>query len=119
MTTRRQFFALFGIGSIAAPVVAAEAPSLVSRLIGWANRAPVRRSANRLLSSQELSQEILDALTPNLAFLNQVDRQYDHLFAGRKIGDTIEIRRPPRFTSEGWREQPSEFRIIGPEGKLL
>jgi hypothetical protein len=55
--------------------------------------------ANTLLTTQELTFETLMILKNSLKFAANVYRGYDDQFAvkGRKIGATLNIRKPPRF----------------------
>lgn len=56
--------------------------------------------SNSLLTPTIISKEALRILKNELAFAKGVNRQYDSSFAqkGAKIGDTINIRKPNRFT---------------------
>jgi hypothetical protein len=56
--------------------------------------------ANSLISSSVISKESLRMLKNELGFAKGVNRQYDDAFAqkGAKIGDTLNIRKPNRFT---------------------
>lgn len=55
--------------------------------------------ANVPLTASMITNEALDVLVNNLVVTARVDRQYDDRFAieGAKIGDTISIRKPPRY----------------------
>lgn len=55
--------------------------------------------ANTLLTTQEITYETLMILKNQLKFAANVHRGYDDQFgvAGRKIGATLNIRKPPRF----------------------
>ena len=56
--------------------------------------------ANTLLTPQELTRETLRILHQKLNFIGTISRQYDDRFAnaGAKIGDTLQIRLPNRYT---------------------
>ena len=56
--------------------------------------------ANQLLTISMITREALRVLVNNLVFTNRVERQYDDQFgkAGAKIGNVLNIRKPPRFT---------------------
>jgi hypothetical protein len=56
--------------------------------------------ANSLLTPSMIAKEMLMAFKNNLKFTKNVDRQYSDQFAktGAKVGNTITIRKPPRFT---------------------
>ena len=56
--------------------------------------------ANTLLTPQELTRESLRILHQKLNFIGTISRQYDDRFArsGAKIGDTLQIRLPNRYT---------------------
>lgn len=56
--------------------------------------------ANTLLTIDMVTLEALRVLHGNLAFIKNVNRDYDDSFAkeGAKIGDTLRIRKPPQFT---------------------
>jgi hypothetical protein len=56
--------------------------------------------ANQLLTISMITREALRVLVNNLVFTNLVERQYDDQFgkAGAKIGNVLNIRKPPRFT---------------------
>lgn len=56
--------------------------------------------ANTLLTIDMVTLEALRVLHGNLAFIKNVNRDYDSNFAkeGAKIGDTLRIRKPPQFT---------------------
>lgn len=53
-----------------------------------------------LLTSSVIAREMLMRFKNQLQFTKQIDRQYSDKFAvsGAKIGDTISVRKPPRFT---------------------
>ena len=55
--------------------------------------------ANTLLTIQMITNEALAVLENELTFTKFVNRQYDDSFAkrGAKIGDTLNIRKPPRY----------------------
>lgn len=55
--------------------------------------------ANQLLTISMITREALRVLVNNLVFTNLVERQYDDQFgkAGAKIGNVLNIRKPPRF----------------------
>lgn len=55
--------------------------------------------ANQFLTIDMITNELLRRLVNNLKFTLGVNRQYDSEFAqeGRKIGDSIRIRKPPRY----------------------
>ena len=55
--------------------------------------------ANTFLTIDMITNELLRRLVNNLKFTKGVNRQYDSEFAqdGRKIGDSIRIRIPPRY----------------------
>jgi len=55
--------------------------------------------ANQLLTIQMITNEALAVLENELTFTKFVNRQYDDSFAkkGAKIGDTLNIRKPPRY----------------------
>ena len=54
---------------------------------------------NILLTISEITLEATRVLENELTFANKINRQYDDQFAieGAKIGDTINIRKPPRY----------------------
>ena len=56
--------------------------------------------ANTLLSISMITREALRILENNLTFTRQCNREYDDQFAvaGAKIGDTLNIRKPSRYT---------------------
>ena len=56
--------------------------------------------ANQLLTIAIITREALRVLVNNLVFTNLVERQYDDQFgkSGAKIGNVLNIRKPPRFT---------------------
>lgn len=56
--------------------------------------------ANSLLTPSMIAKEALMAFKNKLGFTQKVDRQYSKEFAvsGAKIGSTITVRKPPRFT---------------------
>jgi P22 coat protein - gene protein 5 len=55
--------------------------------------------ANTLLTSSIITNEALAVLKNALTFAANVNRQYDDRFAqvGNKIGDTLNVRKPPRY----------------------
>jgi hypothetical protein len=55
---------------------------------------------NRLLTQSEITREMLAILKKHLAFAKMVNRDYENQFAfkGPKIGDTLEVRKPARFS---------------------
>ena len=57
-------------------------------------------SGNTLLTIDMVTLEALRVLHGNLAFVKNVNRDYDSAFAkeGAKIGDTLRIRKPPQYT---------------------
>ena len=56
--------------------------------------------ANTLLTIQMITKESLRVLKNHLVFAGGVSREYDDKFAKKdaKIGNTLDIRKPPRFT---------------------
>lgn len=56
-------------------------------------------SGNVLLTISEITLEATRVLENQLTFCNKINRDYDDQFAiqGAKIGDTINIRKPPRY----------------------
>lgn len=56
--------------------------------------------ANTLLTPQIITRKALAILHQKLNFVSKVNRQYDDRFAvsGAKIGTTLNIRKPPRYT---------------------
>lgn len=56
--------------------------------------------SNALLTIDMVTKEALRILENNLTFTKGVNRQFDGSFAqsGAKIGDTLRIRKPPRYT---------------------
>lgn len=56
-------------------------------------------AGNSLLTASVITKEALMELKNQLSFTRSVNRQYDDRFAqsGGKIGDTINIRKPPRY----------------------
>ncbi len=56
-------------------------------------------SRNRLLTVEEITNEMLYCLKHRLRICRLVNGQYDHLFAADtpKIGSTIQVRRPRAF----------------------
>lgn len=57
-------------------------------------------AGNTLLTIDMVTLEALRVLHGNLAFVKNVNRDYDSAFAkdGAKIGDTLRIRKPPKYT---------------------
>ena len=57
-------------------------------------------SGNTLLTIDMVTLEGLRVLHGNLAFVKNVNRDYDDQFAseGAKIGDTLRVRKPPKYT---------------------
>lgn len=55
--------------------------------------------ANQLLTISKITNESLMVLENELTFTGQVERKYDDQFAvvGAKIGNTVNVRKPPRF----------------------
>lgn len=55
--------------------------------------------SNQLLTISMITREALMVLVNNLVFADKVEREYDDQFArsGAKIGNTLNIRKPPRF----------------------
>src|SRR6266478_8216718 len=55
--------------------------------------------SNQILTISMLTRESLRILENNLTFAKGVNRKYDDQFAvgGAKIGDTLNIRKPPRY----------------------
>lgn len=53
-----------------------------------------------ILTSSVITNEALMVLENELPFTSQVSRKYEPMFGvdGAKIGDTVNVRRPPRFT---------------------
>ncbi len=72
-------------------------------------------ASNQFLTISEITYEAAMILKNNLKFGSRVNRQYDNSFArtGAKIGQTVNIRKPPRFVGrsgstakfEGMQEQ--------------
>lgn len=56
--------------------------------------------ANTLLTIDMVTLEAARVLHGNLAFVKNVNREYDSQFAqqGAKIGDTLRVRKPPKYT---------------------
>jgi len=56
--------------------------------------------ANTLLTIDKVTLEALRVLHGNLAFIKNVNRDYDPEFAkeGAKIGSTLRVRKPPKYT---------------------
>lgn len=56
--------------------------------------------ANTLLTIDKVTNEAVRVLHSNTAFLKNVNKEYDPQFAqsGAKIGDTLRVRKPPKFT---------------------
>lgn len=56
-------------------------------------------ATDTLLTISQITNESLMVLENELTFTGQVNRQYDDSFGidGAKIGDTLNVRRPPRF----------------------
>lgn len=56
-------------------------------------------AGNTLLTISEITLEATRVLENQLTFANKINRDYDDKFAieGAKIGDTINIRKPPRY----------------------
>ena len=56
--------------------------------------------ANTLLTIDMVTLESARVLHGNLAFLKNVNKEYDPQFAqqGAKIGDTLRVRKPPKYT---------------------
>lgn len=57
-------------------------------------------AGNTLLTIDQVTLEATRVLHGNLAFLKNVNREYDPQFAkeGAKIGDTLRVRKPPKYT---------------------
>lgn len=57
-------------------------------------------AGNTLLTIDMVTLESLRILHGNLAFVKNINRDYDSAFAkdGAKIGDTLRIRKPPKYT---------------------
>lgn len=55
--------------------------------------------SNSILTISQITREALRVLENNLAFTKGVNRDYDDAFAikGAKIGDTINVRKPPKY----------------------
>lgn len=55
--------------------------------------------ANNMLTISKITNEALMVLENELTFTSEVNREYDDQFAvvGAKIGNTVNVRRPPRF----------------------
>jgi len=55
--------------------------------------------ANNLLTMSYITNEALVVLENELVIANRVERQYSNEFAqtGAKVGNTVSIRRPPRY----------------------
>ncbi|HMN81682.1 MAG TPA: P22 phage major capsid protein family protein [Burkholderiaceae bacterium] len=68
-------------------------------LFGLAASLGLVLANNTLLTISFITNEALMVLENELTFSSQVNREYDDRFAvdGAKIGDTANIRRPPRF----------------------
>src|SRR5579863_9302932 len=65
--------------------------------------------ANQLLTTQEITQATLWVLENNLKAVPNMTRDYDDQFGkkGDKIGDTLYVRKPPRFIGrDGQAYQP-------------
>jgi hypothetical protein len=56
--------------------------------------------ANTLLTIDKVTNEAVRVLHSNTSFLKNVNKEYDDQFAqsGAKIGDTLRVRKPPKFT---------------------
>lgn len=71
-------------------------------LTNWMGRSGLILGAtDTILNISMITNESLMVLENSLPFASQVDRQYDDSFGidGAKIGDTLNVRRPPRFTT--------------------
>ena len=57
-------------------------------------------AGNTFLTISQITYEAARVLVNNLVFGNQISRDYDDQFhiAGAKVGDTINVRKPPRYT---------------------
>lgn len=57
-------------------------------------------AGNTLLTIDKVTLEALRVLHGSLAFIKNVNRDYDDQFArdGAKIGDTLRVRKPPKYT---------------------
>ena len=66
--------------------------------------------ANTLLTIDMVTNEALRVLHGNLAFVKNVNRGYDDQFAkeGAKIGDTLRIRKPPKYAVRTGRVMQSQ-----------
>lgn len=67
-------------------------------------------AGNTLLTIDMVTLEALRVLHGNLAFVKNVNRDYDSAFAkeGAKIGDTLRIRKPPKYTVRSGRVMSSQ-----------
>lgn len=66
----------------------------------WFGAATGVLVANTLLTSDIITKEALDLLLNNLVFARSVNREYDSKFGtrgGAARGDTIRVRKPPRY----------------------
>jgi hypothetical protein len=56
--------------------------------------------SNTLLTIDKVTNEALRVLHGNLSFVKNVNKDYDNSFAqtGAKIGDTLRVRKPPKYT---------------------
>lgn len=56
--------------------------------------------SNTLLTIDKVTNEALRVLHGNLSFVKNVNKDYDSSFAqtGAKIGDTLRVRKPPKYT---------------------
>lgn len=70
-------------------------------------------ASNQLLSLGHITNKALSVLENNLVFTKSVNREYDDTFAqrGAKIGDTANIRKPPRYMGR-------RTATIAPEGSV-
>lgn len=97
--SRRYFFGCVagGAASVAnAPAIVKAVTDLVMPS-GYAERIAVH-AGNRYLTTDMVAEEMLNLLNHHLAQVRMVTNTYDRQFGlSEKIGDTIQIRKPPQF----------------------
>ncbi len=97
----RRFF--FQVAAGAAVVVAT--PEVLPRLFRAGDVLALDslsaiRKGNRFLTTEEVTHAMLEVLHNNLIHIQMASKHYDAAFSRAvKIGETIQVRRPPRYLS--------------------
>lgn len=101
--SRRFFFGVMG-GAVAAVAVAphVKLPGTGSYFNPVADVFG-QYHGNRILTIKEITHEMLEVLHNNLVTTKRIDRNHERIFASRgaKIGDTLHIRKPDKYTITG------------------